>query len=150
MRFSVVLFALVMGVCWLYGTSVQAQVSSLSSPSGTESSIKEPTQGLPLRKDGVIPQGTLVRVSIAIIIGLVLAVSVAYLIKRYLFARNPIGSSEHRMQLLEVKRLSPRLMLFRVRIDDKMIVLAQSGEQLTELNPANAFETRQVADDDEV
>ncbi|MEW8691966.1 MAG: hypothetical protein AB2535_12810 [Candidatus Thiodiazotropha endolucinida] len=90
------------------------------------------------------------RVSIAIIIGLVLAVSVAYLIKRYLFVRNPIGSSEHRMQLLEVKRLSPRLMLFRIRIDDKTIVLAQSGEQLTELNPANAFETRQEADDDEV
>ncbi|MES9990008.1 MAG: hypothetical protein ABW077_19075 [Candidatus Thiodiazotropha endolucinida] len=103
-----------------------------------------------MRKDGVIPQGTLMRVFIAIIIGLVLAVSVAYLIKRYFFARSPIGLSEHRMQLLEVKRLSPRLMLFRVRIDDKTIVLAQSGEQLTELNPTNAFETLQEADDDDV
>lgn len=150
MRFSIVLFVVALGVFWLCGASAQAQVSTLSSPESTESSVIEPTQGLPLRTEGVIPQGTLIRVSIAIVIGLVLAIAVAYLMKRYLFARNPLGSSDHHMQLLEVKRLSPRLMLFRVRVHDKTIILAHSGEQLIELDPANAFETRQEAIDDEV
>jgi flagellar biogenesis protein FliO len=134
----------------LYGVSAQAYTSTHSVPESKESSIEEQTPGLPLRKDGVIPQGTLIRVSIAIFIGLVLAIVGAYLLKRYLFARNPLGSSDQRMQLLEVKRLSPRLTLFRVCIDDKTIVLAQNGEHLIELDPAKTFKTRQVAIDDEV
>ncbi|WP_316369609.1 hypothetical protein [Candidatus Thiodiazotropha sp. CDECU1] len=130
-------------------TAVQAEDSDLPSPAATESSTTEPTQGLPLRKDSVIPQGTLLRVSVAIVIGLILAIAVVYLIKRYIFARTPIGTSDQHMQLLEVKRLSTRLMLFRVRVDDRTIVLAQSGEQLIELDPNKAYATRQeVIDED--
>jgi flagellar biogenesis protein FliO len=150
MRFKVVALILAMSLFYLCGAFAQAQTSTLSMPESTTSSIQEPTPGLPLRKDGVIPQGTLMRVSIAIVIGLVLAIVGAYMLKRYLFARNTLGSSDHHMQLLEVKRLSPRLMLFRVRVNDKTIVLAQSGEQLIELDPGKSFETQQEAIDDEV
>ncbi|MGD8911375.1 MAG: hypothetical protein PVJ68_01355 [Candidatus Thiodiazotropha sp.] len=150
MRFKLVLCMLAMGIFCLGGAFAQAQTSTLSTQEGVESSIEEPIRGLPLRQDGVIPQGTLMRVFIAIIIGLALAIAVAYLMKRYLFARNPHGTSEHRIQLLEVKRLSPRLMLFRVSVHGKTFVLAQSGDRVIELDPSNALETQQEANDDEV
>ncbi len=149
MRNKLVLCMLKVCLLWLFAVAAQAQTSTISIPADAELSIEESTRGLPLRREGVIPQGTLIRVSLAIIVGLVLAIVIAYLLKRYLFARNQLDSSGHRMQLLEVKRLSPRLMLYRVRVEDKTIVLAQSGERLIELDPANAFEPRQEAIDDE-
>lgn len=111
-------------------------------------SSNEASPGLPLRKESVIPTHTLIRVVVAVVLGLVLAIALAYLLKRYLFARNLMGSGSHRMQLLEVRRLSPRLVLFMVRIDEKTMVLAQNGEHLLALDPAKAFENRQDVIDD--
>jgi flagellar biogenesis protein FliO len=149
MRFSLGLLVLLMGGLLLFGPSVQAQDTSQPSPADKESYIEKSSQELPLRKESVIPQGTMIRVAVAIVIGLILAVAIAYFIKRYIFMRNTLGTSEHSMQLLEMKRLSPRLMLFRVRVAGKTIVLAQSGERLIELDPTKAFNTIQEADDDE-
>jgi flagellar biogenesis protein FliO len=104
-------------------------------------------QKLPLRKDSVIPQKTLIRVLIAVIIGLILAFAIAYLLKKYLFVRDLLGSDEQRIQLLEVRRLTPRLTLFMVRVDDKTMVLAQSGERLVALDSAKSFNAREAGNE---
>lgn len=150
MRIKIVMWLFTLGVLWICGAFAQDQANALSNPMpvGVKTSIEKTATGLPLRKESIIPQGTLLRVTIAIIIGLALAVAATYLLKRYLFARNSLDSSDQRMQLLEVKRLSPRLILFRVRVDNKTMVLAQSGEQLVELDPAKCFESQNEAIDD--
>jgi flagellar biogenesis protein FliO len=124
------------------GLSVKEQDASLDENIDFNpiNSRSESSQGLPFRKDSVIPPKSLARVTIAVLIGLGLAITAVYFLKKYLFARNHMGSGSHRMQLLEVKRLSPRLILFMVEIDKKTVVLAQSGEQLVTLDPNKALE----------
>lgn len=112
-------------------------------------SANEAAPGLPFRNESVIPTPTLLRVAAVMVLGLALAIAVVFILKRYLFARDLIGSGKHRMQLLEVRRLSPRLILFMVRVDEKTMVLAQSGERLVALDPATAFENLQETLDEE-
>jgi flagellar biogenesis protein FliO len=108
-----------------------------------------PSQELPLRKDSVIPHRTMIRVLIAILVGLVLAFALAYLLKKYLFVRDLMGSGGQRMQLLEARRLTPRLTLYMLRIDDRTIVLAQSGERLVSLDPSKSFKDQAVSMENE-
>jgi flagellar biogenesis protein FliO len=99
-------------------------------------------QKLALRKESVIPQKMLIRVLIAIVLGLMLVFGIVYLLKRYLVARDLLSTDEQRIQLLEVRRLTPRQTLFMIRVDDKTVVLAQSGERLVQLDPAKSFNRR--------
>ncbi|MES9938912.1 MAG: hypothetical protein ABW104_03970 [Candidatus Thiodiazotropha sp. 6PLUC2] len=104
------------------------------------SSEHDSSQGVPYRKDSIISGETLTRLLIAIVIALLLIIVIVYALKKFLFARDYLSVKENRMQLLDVKRLSPRLTLFMVRIDDKTVVLAQSGEQLLTIDPVGSSE----------
>ncbi len=102
-------------------------------PTGT------PPQGLPFRTESVVPTGTLTRVVLVTLVGLALVFVAVYFLKGYLFRNNRFSTENSRMQLIEVRRLSQRLTLFMVRVDDKTMVLAQSGDQLLTLDPGQNF-----------
>ncbi|MES9851122.1 MAG: hypothetical protein ABW170_04740 [Candidatus Thiodiazotropha sp. L084R] len=104
------------------------------------SSEHDLSKGVPYRKDPVISGDTLTRVLAAIVIAIIIIIAVVYALKKFLFARDYLTIKDNRMQLLDIKRLSPRLTLFMVRVDDKTMVLAQSGDRLLTLDPAGSFE----------
>jgi flagellar biogenesis protein FliO len=112
------------------------QLLSNESNSGKQSIETETTQAIPFRQDSVIPPENIIRVAIVLIFGLALAFLAIYLLKKYYFSSSLSGIDQKRIQLIEVKRVSPRLMLFMLEIDKKTIVLAQSGETLLELDPS--------------
>jgi flagellar biogenesis protein FliO len=107
-------------------------------------------QGVPYRKESVIPPETLTRVLVVIVFSMLLVFAVVYLLKKYLITRNLLGRDEHRMQLIETRRLSQRSNLFMVRIDDKTMVLAQCGERLIALDPAKSFDVPAEDNNDEI
>ncbi len=114
---------------------------------GPHESGNTSAEGIPFRQQSVVPAATLIRVAVVTVIGLALVVGVAYGLKRFLSVQGRLPSGNSRMQLLEVRRLSQRLTLFMVQVDDKIMVLAQSGDQLLTLDPMRDFEDGEKRED---
>lgn len=67
-----------------------------------------------------------------------LAFGAAYVAKRYLpGVRGYSKDGQSRIQLLESRRLTPRLTLFVVEYEGKRLLLAQSGDRVVELGTAH-------------
>lgn len=111
--------------------------------------VEAPAAGLPFRTDGIVTQAMLARVAVAVALALAAAFGAAYLLRRFLLATGVQGGQGRRMQLLEVRRLSPRLTLFMVRVDRRTLVLAQSGEHVAVVDPVTGFDTIAPEDGDE-
>ena len=61
------------------------------------------------------------------------AVVIIFALKKYLYASGYKAESGRRINLIEAKRLSPRLSLFLVQIDAKHILISQSGDTVAVL-----------------
>jgi len=91
-------------------------------------------------KDGTIPfkrgeevasAGSLLRVVLSLGFVVVAGVGVLYLLKRYVPASlGRMAGSEGRIEILETRRVTPRLTLFLIKIDGETVLLTQSGDRV--------------------
>lgn len=89
--------------------------------------------GIPYRAEEAFSAGAIARLALALLVAIALAVVVLYLLKRFFFRTGVPGAPGQRIQLLEVRRLSPKLVLFLVAVDGEAYLLAQSGDNLISL-----------------
>lgn len=106
---------------------------------GTEPSPEVKTraeQKLPFKRseDGVA--GLTLRVVGGLIITVLIGIGVAYGIKRFLPAvYRPVSTeNDSHIQLLEIRRLTPKTTLFLVEVSDMRLLLAQNGDGITILH----------------
>lgn len=100
-------------------------------PPATSAPVSE--SGIPFKQDEAYERGLLGRVILATTFALGLAVAVAWLIRRGIFRNLPGASGASTIRLREYKRLTPRLTIYVVDIEEKRVVLAQSGDHLIEV-----------------
>ena len=78
--------------------------------------------------------GLLVRIGGGLLLMTTLALGTALLAKRYLPGiRGYSQDGKHRIQLLESRRITPKLTLFVLEFEGRRLLLAQSGDRLLEL-----------------
>jgi flagellar biogenesis protein FliO len=110
-----------------------------TSPAFAQSPEKEP---IPFKRDAEpFEPASLVR--IGLVLGLVIALAAGglYALRRYLpssLGRAATGAS--RINVIEIRRITPRLTLLLIEIDGQRIFLAQSGDRVRPLplGPAGA------------
>lgn len=134
----------------LLATSVKADVSDRSNSDLSEQTVSQetvPNQGkkslaelsvdsgkIPFKDGNILAETSLVRVLVVTVIGLVLVIFSAYILKK-IYLKQPVsGSTGQNIKLVEIKRLTPKLTLFVVRVNDKQFVIAQSGDNLLSLD----------------
>ncbi|ODB85629.1 hypothetical protein A3194_12405 [Candidatus Thiodiazotropha endoloripes] len=88
---------------------------------------------IPFRKENLFAEASLMRVLLVTIIGLLLVIFSVYVLKRFYFKQPLSDSTVQNIKLLAVKRLTPKLTLSIVQVNDKEYVLAQSGDNLVSL-----------------
>ena len=88
----------------------------------------------------------LLRAAGGLVLMTVLALGIAVLAKRYMPAvRGYSADGQSRVQLLESRRLTPKLTLFVVEFEGRRLLLAQSGDRVVELGagrPAQAGDVK--------
>jgi len=87
---------------------------------------------IPYKTDGVADASMLFRVFISLLLVLALGVAALVLFKKYYLKVTITGLS--RITLIELKRLSPKLTIYRVGIDENEYVIAQSTDHLVVLD----------------
>lgn len=89
-------------------------------------------QQIPFKKEGEVSPSQLFRIAGAFLFVIALAVGGIYVLRKYLPGvegrRNGEGK---RVRLLEVRRLTPKTLLFLVEVDGKTLLLSQYGERLS-------------------
>lgn len=96
-------------------------------------SVPSERNGIPFKEDQAYERGLLGRVMLTTTFALGLAVAAAWLIRRGILRKLPLPTGASTIRLREYKRLTPRLTIYVVEVDDKRVVLAQSGDHLIEL-----------------
>lgn len=93
---------------------------------------KEP---IPFRRDAeAVDSGLALRVALALGLVIALGIGGVYALKRFMPASlGGAGGAAGRINVLEVRRVTPRLTLFLVEIDGQKIALAQSGDRVRAL-----------------
>jgi flagellar biogenesis protein FliO len=83
------------------------------------------------------------RVALSFILVISMAVSAIYLLKRYVPGWRVIGGDKsQRISVIEVKKLSPKTLLFLVEVDGKTLLLAQSNDRLSTLEITESKTTK--------
>jgi flagellar biogenesis protein FliO len=109
------------------------RAETMGAPVATKS---ESTESLPYRQDSVVAPATITRLVMAVLVALVIAVISILFLKKYLFVFDGKRQGERRIRLIEAKRISPRLFLFLVQVDEQTILIAQNGENVVTMNTA--------------
>jgi flagellar biogenesis protein FliO len=93
---------------------------------------KEP---IPFRRDAeALDSGLALRVALALGLVIVLGIGGVYALKRFLpGSLGGTAGTGGRINVLEIRRVTPRLTLFLVEIDGQKIALAQSGDRVRTL-----------------
>ena len=93
-----------------------------------------PSQERPLvfKKEPVISTGAASRVALVTLLAIGMAVGGAWLIRRYLKTKGMILSgADGRMTVKETRRVSNRLTLFLISVDDQEYLISQAGDNTT-------------------
>jgi flagellar biogenesis protein FliO len=95
-------------------------------------SAKEP---IPFRREADVDSGTALRVALALGLVIALGVGGVYALKRFLPGSlgGAAGTTTGRINVLEVRRVTPRLTLYLVEIDGEKFALVQSGDRVRPL-----------------
>ena len=100
-----------------------------------QATVPADKQAIPFRREAdPVDFAMLLRVALAL--GLVIAVGVGgiYALKRFLpGSLGRAGTGPGRINVLEIRRLTPRLTLFLVEVDGHKLFLAQSGDRVRPL-----------------
>lgn len=111
------------GVVWAVG------------PGGTEgATVLQSAESIPFRQDDVLSPSGLIQLVSALLISLLLLGLIAVLLRRFGFAYRPGQQSDRRIQVLEVKRLSAKSVLFLVQADERVLLIGQIGDRLVRLD----------------
>ena len=105
-------------------------------PHGPSAAVAQPEPGrIAYKQDSTVGvAGLLVRVGGGLLLMTMLAVATALLAKRYLPGiRGFSQDGKHRVQLLESRRITPKLTVFVIEFEGRRLLLAQSGDRLLEL-----------------
>ena len=89
---------------------------------------------IPYKSDSYASDGLIFKLIIILVIIALIAYGISYLIKRYYFGGLLEKKGKGDMTLLEVKRFSPQLTVYRIKIDTNEVVLAQSNNGLQVLD----------------
>lgn len=104
-----------------------AQGASVSVPDSTE-------QRIPFKKSDDTIGGMLGRVVGSLVVVAILGVGVVYLLKRYLPSLyHPTFAGASRINVLEIRRLTPKTTLFLIEVDGAHLLLGQHGDRITTL-----------------
>lgn len=102
-----------------------------------------PAQPIPFKKEGEVSSGQLFRIAGVFVVVVALGIGAIYVLRRYLPGVDVPGNGERkRIRLIEVRRLTPKVVLFLVEVDGRTLLLSQQGEKLAMLD---AGETRDGA-----
>jgi flagellar biogenesis protein FliO len=106
-----------------------ALAASKAGAAGGAAPEKEP---IPFKRDAEpFEPASLLRIAMALGLVIALAAGGLYMLRRYLpssLGRAPGGAS--RINVLEIRRITPRLTLLLIEIDGQPIFLAQSGDRV--------------------
>jgi flagellar biogenesis protein FliO len=95
---------------------------------------------IPFKRDAdSFEPGLLLRTALAL--GVVIAVGIAgiYALKRFLpMSLGRVAGGPGRINVLEIRRITPRLTLFLLEIDGQKVFLAQSGDRVRPLRLSDA------------
>lgn len=89
---------------------------------------------IPYKQGESITAALVIRVVVSLVVVLALTLVGVFFLKRYFPGYSTAGgkSSQH-ITVLEVKRLTPKTLLFLLEIDGKTLLVAQSGDRVTTL-----------------
>lgn len=92
-------------------------------------------QRIPFKKSEESTSGLVLRVVGGLFVVALVGVGALFLLKRYLPAGYlPASQGAKRINVLEVRRLTPKVTLFLVEVDGVRILLSQNGERIANLH----------------
>ena len=107
-------------------------------------------QKIPYKPQAGPGTASLIGQTLLVLAGVIaLAFAGVYAIKRYMpFVAGYADKGQRRIQVLETRRLTPRSTLFLVELDEKVFLIAQSGDRIVNLyqTRADAKSTDHVKD----
>lgn len=114
----------------------EASNSKIGSPdNATQLSDSNGTQ-IPFKQDNGLSGSDVVKFLFAFLFVVVIAFAAIFVLKKYFYGTLPLPKTETKnINLIEAKRLSPKLMLFLVDVQGERILLAQCGDNLAFHNP---------------
>jgi len=120
---------LLLGCCSFHYAVAEAETSGdsdsalvLSGDSGKK---------IQFRQQDYITPSLILRLILGIFFSVVAVLTVVYFLRKYNFGiEKSVSSSDRNIKLLEVKRLTPKSVLFYVSVKDVRYLLAQSGDNL--------------------
>lgn len=113
---------------WLVIATLSLPV--LAQPDSQEAGAATGLQPISFKRDDTVSERTLVKVGVVTLFGVLLALAVLVALKKLLVKLPSAEGGENRIRLQVVKRLTPKLMLLIVHVDDKEYLIAQSGERV--------------------
>jgi flagellar biogenesis protein FliO len=89
---------------------------------------------IPYKQSDESAAGLVLRVAGGLTLVLLLGVGAAFVLKRYMpTLQRPLSSGPARINVLEIRRLTPKISLFLVELDGVTLLLGQNGEQVSTL-----------------
>ena len=89
---------------------------------------RNPPQSIPFKQAEQFSGASLLRVGAILVFVLILAVAVIIVLKKIILDRSVIKFPDSRIRLLEARRLSSRLSVFLVVVDEQEYLISQTGE----------------------
>lgn len=108
---------------------------TLLQPAPATAAFQPDSRRIAFKEDNGAGVGALaLRLAGGLVLMAMLTFGATWLAKRYLPGLRGFSSDGHsRIQLLETRRITPRLTLFVLEIEGRRVLLAQSGERVVEL-----------------
>jgi hypothetical protein len=130
---AMVLAALFLASALALAPGAFGQDAAQAPPAAT---LRSGTQRIAYKEDSAVSVGSLVlRLGGGLVLMATLAFTAAVLAKRYLPGiRGYSLDGQSRIQLLESRRITPKLTLFVLEFEGRRLLLAQSGERIVELD----------------
>lgn len=118
---------------YLFAGPVQGQSQEVVSGDNSVSSLTVETresQSIPYKQDEAVTGSFVAKAMFALVVLLGLAAGLLYVARRYMLPAPKTAASVGTLELIEMRRLSPKTVLFLVRVRNHEVLLAQHGDSL--------------------
>jgi multidrug resistance efflux pump len=99
----------------------------------TEIAVDNATE-IPFRENDFFAKGFLARVIIVTMLGIALVLMVVWMLRRFLFRNLPSAMGASSITLIDFKKLTPRMSVYVIEVDQKRFTLVESGDSLVHLS----------------
>ena len=107
--------------------SVNVDASSVESTENNKTTISD----IPYKKDEGYSGANIVQFLFAFIIVVLIAAVAIFVLRRYYYGKIPLPKGDAKnINLIETKRISPKLMVFLLDVQGEKVLLAQSGDSI--------------------